>query len=81
MRWVQLPACCQPGEKQREFPGLWELRGRAGFSDIGVGLNSPNVQNAVKVYAKRLGMQAFSGGMAGASGSIMPSNAGSGADG
>jgi len=52
-----------------------------GFSDIGVGLNSPGVQNAVKVCARRLGVQAFSGGMAGAPGSIMPSDGGSGAGG
>ena len=52
-----------------------------GFSDIGVGLNSPGVQNAVKVCAKRLGVQAFSGGMAGAPGSIMPSHGDPGADG
>jgi hypothetical protein len=50
-----------------------------GFSEIGVGLNSPGVQNAVKACAKRLGVQAFSGGMAGAPGSIMPSIGGSGA--
>ena len=52
-----------------------------GFSDIGVGLNSPGVQNAVKLCARRLGVQAFSGGMAGAPASIMPSNGGSGAGG
>jgi hypothetical protein len=52
-----------------------------GSSNIGVSLNSPSVQNAVRVCAKRLGVQAFSGGMAGAPGSIMPSDGGTGADG
>jgi hypothetical protein len=58
----------------------WPDPGPNGFdlSGANIEMNSPGVQNGVKVCAKQLGLSGFSDGLAGAPGSIAPSNSGPG---